>query len=78
MLPGSAEWAAVINPGSRGDLICGENKAWQGSAQLERKLRTALLTAEGKAAEGSWQCRGVSQTQGASHEGQGGEPRVFV
>ena len=50
----------------------------RGSAQPERKLLTALLTAGGRAAGGSQQQGGVSQTQGASNEGQDGEPSVFV
>lgn len=43
MLPGSAAWVVVINPGSRGgDFFPGENEAWQGKQTAAEEAAHSL------------------------------------
>lgn len=78
MLPRSAGQAAVINPGCRGKAVCGENKAWPGEHTAREEAAHNPADSSRESSQGQLPVRGVSQTQGASNEGQDGEPSMFV
>lgn len=78
MLPRSAGQAAVINPGHRGEAVCGENKAWPGEHTAREEAAHNPADSSRESRQGQLPVRGASQTQGASTEGQDGEPSMFV
>lgn len=78
MLPRSAGQAAVTDPGRRGEALCGENKAWPGEHTAREEAAHSPADSSRESGQGQLPVQGVSQTQGASNEGQDREPSVFV
>lgn len=78
MLPRSAGQAAVINAGRRGEAVYGENKAWPGEHTAREEAAHNPTDSGRESGQGQLPVQGVSQTRGASNEGQDGEPSMFV